>query len=84
MRLRTEPLKVTFTLSPDSVRGLFDLVAEAAGSDDGQLDGRRYRRMPLTPVKSFPRQQCLPPFQYVLGKRIYYKGYLSRQVGNAK
>ena len=33
MRLRTEPLRVTFTLSPDSVRGLFDLIAEAAGSD---------------------------------------------------
>ena len=33
MRLRTEPLKITFTLSPDSVRGLFDLIAEAAGSD---------------------------------------------------
>ena len=33
MRLRTEPLKITLTLSPDSVRGLFDLIAEAAGSD---------------------------------------------------
>ena len=33
MNLRTEPLRVTFTLSPDSVRGLFDLIAEAAGSD---------------------------------------------------
>ena len=33
MRMRTEPLRVTFTLSPDSVRGLFDLIAEAAGSD---------------------------------------------------
>ena len=33
MRLRTEPLRVTFTLSPDSVRGLFDLIAEAAGRD---------------------------------------------------
>ena len=33
MNVRTEPLSVTFTLSPDSVRGLFDLIAEAAGSD---------------------------------------------------
>ena len=33
MKLRIEPLKVTFTLSPDSVRGLFDLIAEAARTD---------------------------------------------------
>jgi len=33
MSRRTEPLRVTLTLSPDSVRGLFDLIAEAAGSD---------------------------------------------------
>ena len=43
MNLRSEPLKITFTLSPDTVRGLFDLIAEAAGSDSESR--RATRRM---------------------------------------
>lgn len=42
MNLRTEPLKITFTLSPDSVRGLFDLIVEAAGnSSESRRTARR-------------------------------------------
>ena len=43
MNVRPEPLRVTFTLSPDSTRALFDLIAEAAGSDSESR--RAARRM---------------------------------------
>ena len=57
MRLRTEPLRVTFTLSPDSVRGLFDLIAEAAGNDSESRGAARRKEVSknvVTLVKSFP------------------------------
>ena len=58
MNVRTEPLRVTFTLSPDSVRGLFDLVAEASGSDSESR--RAARRMESSKNARFAGEE--PPW----------------------
>ena len=51
MNVRSEPLRVTFTLSPDTVRAIFDLVAEAVGSDSESR--RAARRMEVSKKAAF-------------------------------
>ena len=58
MNRRIEPLRVTFTLSPDSVRSLFDLIAEAAGSDSESR--RAARRMESSKKAVFAGEE--PPW----------------------
>ena len=41
MNMRTEPLKVTFTLAPETVRSIFDLIAEASGGDPEDVKARK-------------------------------------------
>ena len=58
MSSRSEPIRITFTLSPDSVKALFDLVAEAAGSDSESR--RAVKRMKSSKKAAFAGEE--PPW----------------------
>ena len=66
MHRSSEPLRISFTMSPDTVRSLFDLVASAAGNSTGSINEKR--RTDSSGQASFGRGEILEDMHLMVSR----------------